>query len=282
MVNNIVVISDTHCGCRLGLCPPKVTLDENGVYEHSPLQEKVWGMWKYFHDEWIPEVTQDEDYILVHNGDAIDGEHHKSVTQISHNIDDQINIARECLEPVIAKPHCKGYYHVRGTEAHVGQSAQNEESLARQLGAIPAIVNDRKTYARWDMWMDFGQNNRSLIHFTHHVGTSNSAAYESTAVYKELVEAYNEAGRFGDEPPDAVIRSHRHRQFEIKIATTKGHAYSIVTPGWQLKTPFVYRLGLGRSSTPQIGGYLLRVGQEDTLYTRFKVWKIERTKTIRV
>ena len=57
---------------------------------------------------------------------------------------------------------------------------------------------------------------------------------------------------------------------------------SIVTPAWQLKTPFVYKLGMGRSSQPQVGGYLIRVGDEDGLYTRFKVWDIERPKTEKV
>jgi len=36
---------------------------------------------------------------------------------------------------------------------------------------------------------------------------------------------------------------------------------------------------MGRSSQPQVGGYLIRVGDEDGLYTRFKVWDIERPKT---
>jgi len=45
-----------------------------------------------------------------------------------------------------------------------------------------------------------------------------------------------------------------------------------------LKTPFVYRLATGRSGTPQIGGYLIKHGDEDDIYTRFKVWKIKRSK----
>lgn len=279
MINNLIIFSDIHCGCRLGLCPPVVHLDDGGTYRYSAVQKKVWTMWNEFWNVWVPEVTKGEDYIIVNNGDVIDGVHHNSTTQISHNIEDQKRIAIQILEPIIKNPKCKGYYHIRGTEAHVGQSGQYEESVAKSLNAIPQIINGQKTYARWELWLKFG---KSLIHFTHHVGTSNSAAYESTAVYKELVEAYNEAGRFGDKPPSAVIRSHRHRQFEVKIATQNGYAFSIVTPGWQLRTPFTYRLGLGRSSTPQIGGYLLRHGDEDTLFTRFKVWKIQRSKTVRI
>jgi hypothetical protein len=281
MINNIVVISDTHFGCKLGLCPPEVILDEGGTYHHSSLQAKVWAMWNEFWEDWIPEVTKGEPYILVHNGDVIDGVHHNSVTQISHNIEDQTKIALQVLRPVIASSECYGYYHIRGTEAHIGSSGQYEEAIARQLHARPQIVGGKRNYARWELWLQFGRG-KTLVHFTHHVGQTNSAAYESTAVYKELVEAYNEAGRWADKAPQAVVRSHRHRQFEIKIATEKGYSFSVVTPGWQLKTPFVYKIGLGRSTTPQIGGYLLRSGDEDVLYTRFKVWKIGRPPTVKI
>ena len=272
-VKNLIVVSDTHCGCQLGLMPPQITLDEGGVFMQSPLQKKMWDMWEHFWYEWVPLVTKKEPYYIVHNGDAVDGVHHNSVTQITHNMKDQGKIFREVMSQPLNNKNCAGYYHIRGTEAHVGKSAQTEEALAASLNAIP---NDIGNHARWEMWLKLREY---LIHFTHHVGTTSSASYESTAVYKELVEAYTEAGRWLNEPPDCVIRSHRHRQFEIKIATKKGYGLSLVTPAWQLKTPFVYKLGLGRSSQPQMGGYLIRTGDEDGLYTRFKVWDIERPKT---
>jgi len=274
MINNAIVISDTHCGCKFGLCPPEFVLDEAVTVRQSKFQAIVWEKWNEFWDEWVPLVTRGEPYIVIHNGDAVDGVHHNAVTQITHNITDQIKIAVAAIKPRIER--CAGYYHIRGTEAHVGQSGQWEEALAQQLGAIP---DEWGNHARWEMWMRLGTQ---LVHFSHHVGTSSSAAYESTAVYKELVEAYNEAGRWGDEPPDAVIRSHRHRAFEVKIPTEKGYGFSIVTPAWQLKTPFTHRIALGRAGTPQIGGYLLRVGDEDSLYTRSKVWRIPRPSEVSV
>lgn len=273
VVKNIIVISDTHCGCQLALMPPTFQLDDGPIVSQSVVQKKIWKMWRHFWDVWVPQVTKGEPYYIVHNGDAVDGSHHGAVTQITHNIKDQVKMAMQILKPEIDNPKCAGYFHIRGTEAHVGKSAQAEEGLASALGAMP---DEKGNCARWEMWMSIQGH---LIHFTHHIGTTQSASYESTAVYKELVEAYTEAGRFLQEPPDMVVRSHRHRQFEIKIATKKGYGMSIVTPAWQLKTPFVYKLGMGRSSQPQMGGYAIRVGDEDGLYTRFKVWDIERPKT---
>jgi hypothetical protein len=272
MVKNLVFISDTHGGSRLALCPDEFTLDEGGIYKSSKLQRELMSKWDEFHTKWIPLVTKGEPYYLIHNGDAIEGNHHGDVTSITANLKDQRKIAYEVMKEAVAMPNCAKYYHVRGTEAHVGKSGSDEEELASQLGAIP---DDNGNYARWELWLRF---QGGLVHASHHVGTTGSAAYESTAVYKELVEAYNEAGRWGEEPPDVVVRSHRHRAFETKVPSKKGHAFAIVTPGWQLKTPFTHRIAIGRAGEPMIGGYLLRSGDEDSLYSRSKIWKMPRPR----
>lgn len=276
-MRNIIVVSDIHAGSKFGLMPPEIILDEGTVVKQSFLQEKLWSMWREFNDVFVPEWTRGEEYIIVNNGDTIDGDHHDTDTIITRNLNDQVKIAQMILEPEVLKPKCKGYYQIRGTEAHVGKSGRAEEQLAKLLNAVPFIQDKHESYSRWDLWLELGKG--SLIHFSHHVSGTQSASYESTGVYKELVEAFNEAGRWGDRPPDVVVRSHRHRQMEIRIPTKRGYGIVFTTPAWQLKTPFTYKLGLGRASTPQIGGYLIREGDEDMIYTRFKVWKIERSKT---
>jgi len=274
MISNIIVISDTHCGCGFGLCPPRVKLDNGSTIIYSPLQKKMWQWWKEFWGKWVPMVTKNEPYIVVFNGDAIDGVHHNAKTQITQNFADQIQIAYEVLAPV--RDRAEKYYHLRGTESHVGQSGEFEEELARRLNSIP---DDQGNYARWELWMKM---KKALIHFTHHIGGTGSSSYESTAVYKEMVEAFNEAGRWNEKPPDVIVRSHRHRQFETRVATKNGYGISLVTPAFQLKTPLVYRLPQGKASTPQCGGYLIRAGDEDSIFTRFKVWKIERPAEVRI
>lgn len=273
-INNIVVISDTHCGCQFGLCPSEITKDGGGTYHSSPLQKKVWKAWDEWWNKYVPIYTKEEPYILVFNGDMIDGVHHNAVTQIDHNLATQSNIAEKIMRPILENKKCVEYYHIRGTEAHVGQSAQEEERLARLLNAVP---DENGNHSRWELWMRL---DKALIHFCHTIGATGSSSYESTAVYKEMVEAFNEAGRWHDEPPDVCCRSHRHRQFEVTIATDKGMGKSIVTPGWQLKTGFTYRLASARASTPQVGGYLIRTGDVDEVYTRFHVWKLGRSKEV--
>lgn len=270
MIKNIVCISDTHFGCKFGLCPPKVKLDEGGYYIHSDLQKKVWQMWKQWWNKYVPLYTKGEPFVLVHVGDSIDGVHHNASTQITHNIKDQLAIARQVMEPIVEKS--EKYFHIRGTGSHVGTSGEADEGLAKGLGAVPDDVGN---YARWELWVEM---NGRLIHFSHHVGGTSSSSYESTAVYKELVEAFVQAGRFGDRPPDVIIRGHRHRHFKTQV----GNRWSEIVPGWQLKTPYVYRLTSGRASPPQFGGIVIRSGKDDPIYSRSKIWHVKRPKEVKI
>lgn len=267
---NLIVVSDTHSGCQMALCNPEgARLDGGGTYRPSKLQMKLWSIWCEAWDVWVPRVTKGQPYCVIHNGDCIDGHHHNSTTQWSHNIADQLDHAYDIMRPVVEA--CEGrYYHIRGTDAHVGQSGEDEEKLAKRLGAIP---DSDGHHARFELWKRI--KGSGLVHFAHHIGTTGSSAYEATAVHKELVEAYTEAGRWGDEPPTVIVRSHRHRQFETRFQSARGYASSIVTAAWQLKTPFCYRIAGARQSQPQIGLTLIRKGDEE-LHARHFVVHIDR------
>jgi len=274
VIKNIVVISDLHCGSQFGLMHRKIKIDGGQTVYPSLLQKKLSKFWRIWWGEYVPMLTKGEPYIVVNVGDTIDGRHHNATDQISQNLTDQVNIALEVLQPVLSK--AKGYYHLRGTEAHGGRSGETEESLAKQLNAIP---DEFGNFSRWALWMEMGEE---LIHFTHHIGVTQSQAYEGTALNKELSEAWAEAGRHGDKPPTVIVRAHRHRQYQISLSGEYGMCLAIITPCWQLKTPYSYRLALGRVGQPQIGGYVLRTGDEDRIYARYKVWRIEREKTVKI
>lgn len=280
-IKNIVVTSDQHIGCQLGLCPPEVTLDGQGIYQHSKLQKIVWKKWLYFWNEFVPHVTKGEDFIWVNNGDAIDGIHHNAVSQITHNITDQVKIAEQVFSTIVNNPKCKGVYFLRGTSAHVGESGQNEEMLAKNIGAVPEFPDNEfnPIYARNELFLRFGDN-KTLVHFTHHIGATGSMAYESTAPHKEMIEMYTEAGRWGVEPPAVLLRSHRHRFYLNTIASKNMNSLVVITPGWQMKTSFVYKGLGGRTSQPQIGGVVLREGDEVPVYVRHKIWDLDRPREV--
>lgn len=275
-VRNLVVFSDTHAGCRMALCRPEpIPLDGGGTYTASAFQMKLWAFYREFFDEWVPLVTNGEPYDLVHNGDAIEGVHHHATTQISHNLEDQQRIAEGVLRPEVERCKAGGgtYYHIRGTEAHVGQTGEYEERLARSIGAKP---NQEGQYARWDMWKRVGDHRGPLVNLLHHIGTTGSAAHEASAVNAELTATFVEAARWGREPPDYIVRSHRHRFIAVDMETGRGHGAAIVTPAFQGKTPFAFKIPGARVSEPQFGGVLIRQGERSNYYDR-KIWSIERS-----
>lgn len=271
-INNIVVVSDTHCGCGLALMPPTVTRDEGNVVHQSELQEKMWAMWEEFWGEWVPKVTHGEPFVVVHNGDAIEGAHHGATNQVTANLHYHRKIAYQVLKPVVDA--CEGrYFHIRGTEAHVGKAAECEEALAEMLDAIP---DKEGHYARYDLWLKMGED-ADLIHFLHHIGTTGSSAYEATAVHKELTESFQESARWGRQPPSMIVRSHRHKHIQTGIPWFRGEAKAVVTPAWQGKTPFAWKIPGARLSEPQFGGIVIRKSH-GRLFMEPRVWSIDRSK----
>ena len=119
-VNTLVVISDTHVGGRTAITPPSFQLDGGGTVKPSKLQQGLQSWWKEFWSEFVPKATKGEPYSVVHNGDAVDGVPHGSVSHMSALLDDQCNAAVALLAPVIRK--AEAFYMVRGTEAHVSNS----------------------------------------------------------------------------------------------------------------------------------------------------------------
>lgn len=244
----------------------------------SDFQRKMFAWWEEFWKEWVPLVTRKQPFDFCVNGDVLDGSHHRSTTQISQNIDDQVRVAESLLAPIVDRVLSKGgtYYHIRGTEAHVGQSGEFEERVARSLGAKP---NSEGQYARNDLWKRVGDGkNSALVHLLHHVGTTSSSAHESSAVNAELAAEYAEAARWGREPPDYVVRSHRHRFISVRVPTARGYGESIVTPAWQGKTPWVFKIPGARISEPQVGGILIRSGDEEH-FSRSFVKSFDRSAT---
>lgn len=269
---NLVVISDLHCGCRLALCPDEVRLADGGTYHASHFQRLLFQHWQEFFNEFVPEACDGEPWTLAINGELVDGVHHHATTPISHNLQDQRLIAEALLRPVAEQ--CEGrVYVLSGTPAHSGEQGVDDEVVATSIGARP---DKDGRHARYELWIEVGE---ALVHLTHHVGTCGSSHYESSAPFKELVEAFIEAGRWKNRPPDFVVRSHRHRYIQVRIASASGIASAIVTPAWQGRTPFAYRIAGGRSAPPQFGGIVIRQhSRTGEVYTRERVWTLARPK----
>jgi hypothetical protein len=223
-------------------------------------------LWEDFW-EWTYKHLDGRPFILVHNGDIIDGVHHRSTALSSLNLTIQNRMAISALEQHVGK--AEKYFQIRGTEAHGGQSAQEEEAIAAALGAEP---DDNGSFSRWELYMKFGGE---LIHFSHHIGTTSSTAYESSAPMREIVAAFVESGQFKMRPPTIIIRSHRHRYIKVEPP----NCCLAITPAWQAKTSFVYKID--RMRGPMFGGLILESG-EDGVTVIPKVYTLKQTSAVTV
>lgn len=273
-VNQAILIGDTHSNSQLGLCRPRrIRLHKGGYYEPNKLQRKIYRAWEYFWNEWVPEVTREEPFALIHAGDQVEGRHHDALDLVSGNCADQKRLYLDVMRPIVKRAAC--FYAVKGTRAHAGAEGETEELLAEELGAVP---DEYGQCARDQLWVKIG---KGLAHILHHIGTTGSSGYESTAVMRELVDAFKEAGQWKQQAPDIVIRAHRHRYLELRIPSALGYAISLTLPGWEAKTYYAYRIAGIRQAPAQIGGVLVRQGDKD-FYTLAKVWPIGRPRIERL
>lgn len=266
----LVVVSDIHAGCQMGLCPPRgVRLDGNGRYLPNVVQRQVYAWWREFWDEFVPDAVHHGAYDVLVNGDLIDNEHHGVKSLISNNIEVQRRIAVELLEPVAETCRKTGgrVYVVRGTEAHDGGSGQDVEAVARAIGAVP---DGEGRYARWELWKQIaGPNTKCLVHALHHIGTAGSAHYETSAPHRELTSEFIEACQSGEEPPMFCVRSHRHAFTSTPLPCNWGTARSIVTPGWQAKTSLAHKVAGARVRSPEFGGVVMVNGDSEAYFRPF-------------
>jgi hypothetical protein len=252
VVPDIVCLSDLHCGDRFGLYPLDVPLllDEGSAHQPGHSQRLLWEHFVAFR-EWVWKMTEGRPYILVTNGDCIDGVHHDSVTQFTNNKTDQKTVAKAVLQSL--RDRAMSYYAVRGTEVHAGKSGQDEEGLAELLGATRAKNGH---YARWNLWLKVGG---VLCNFKHHIGTTGSAAFAATALSKEVVLTLAEAARLNKPIPRVIVRSHRHVGDIYIKPSPNGDIVCVVTPGWQIVSPFAWRIPGSRQNLGEFGGIIIRI-----------------------
>lgn len=247
----MVVTSDHHVGSTSGLCSPAgIKIAGGGYYYPNKFQEAVHQFWEDFWTEFVPSVTADADLKAnVLNGDLIEGLHHNRYGVVTSTWEEQSQAALDLLGPRMGKG--QAVFVVRGTEAHANTGAEAEERIAKGLGAER---NGGDEHSAWQWWIEMGG---LVFQLAHHIGVTSSAAYESSAPMREMVAGLVEAAQWKQPLPHVFVRSHRHRFIEIPLPAADGRIRLVITPGWQLRTPFVERID--RLRMPHIGGVVFIV-----------------------
>lgn len=253
----VISISDLHIGSTTGICLESVDTVDKGEYRGNKYQRTLLKYWRNFWKVVVPEYTSGASKIVLEiNGDIIDGVHHNTVNILSNSWAVQEQAAIELLQDArdLCPVKIDEIYIVKGTEVHTGPAGESEERIAKAIGAVPNEIGE---YASYQWWLKVDD---VPFQFAHHIGVTSSAAYESSAPMRELVAALVEAAQWGQILPRVVERSHRHRFIPVAIPSRYGRIHAIITPGWQLRTPFVERID--RMRMPHIGGIVYRVEGE--------------------
>lgn len=190
----VMVISDLHCGHRVGLTPPDYQysskVKDRNMSKSGKLQKEMW--------KWYKKQLEHLGHIdvLIVNGDAIDGKGKRSggTELITSDLHIQSDMATECINQVDAKKIFMTY----GTPYHTGESEDIEDIIAKNVGA--SIKGQH-----------FISVNNTIFDVKHKTGSSNSPHARATAVSRDALwnEIWSNSDN-GQPKADIVIRSHVH------------------------------------------------------------------------
>lgn len=242
-MKRILVVSDLHSGSRYGVMPEEVVVQDDLTGDELDFVPKG-GQLKLL-DKWnrmIDDVGH-VDYCVV-NGDVCDGLQYRENgrTLWSSDSDVQAEAAKTLLESV----KCDRMLFTEGSGYHTGNNLPLDKVVAKSLKA--------RFYG-----MDFILNlkdEKARIHFAHHVGVSKVFHYRTTPLARDALLMYLNKDREKYGRLDGIVRSHAHYVCGIFYSTQK----AIITPAWQLRTPFGVRKG---HWTPPDIGYTLITANDD-------------------
>lgn len=249
----IAVVSDLHSGSSVALCPPKINLDDGGEYLPSKAQRWLWQCWGDYWKKVDDARKSAGKFYVVLNGDLVDGQVKHSTQILSGNPNAQAAVLNAALAvPLALQPDA--IIVVRGTEAHVGQSASAEERIADGLFRDKRpIVRDPDTgSASW--WHFRGEIEGSLIDITHHGRTGMREHTRMSAASLHAHDIFLSHAKRGERHPDLALRAHYHRFNDSHDAAPT----RVATSGaWQLKTGFVHRIAA--DTMADVGGFIVKM-----------------------
>lgn len=194
-MKRVVVVSDLHCGHFVGLTPPAWQLRMNG---HSGKRDKLYGIQREIW-QWYEEIIESLQpiYLLVCNGDAIDGKGTRSggTEQLTTDLEEQSKMAEVALKQAKAKNVLLTY----GTGYHASPEGEDWENiLAKNLDALKIGSHE---------WVDI---EGIVMDFKHHIGTSQIPHGRHTAVARDRLHNLLWAEKELQPAAQIICRSHVH------------------------------------------------------------------------
>jgi hypothetical protein len=261
----LAIVSDIHAGSTLAVCPPQIILDDGGVYAASKAQQWLWECWNDF---WKRADTQRRELgaklIVVFNGDAVEGDHHRSTQIMSGNPNAQAQAWNEVIKvPLSLKP--AHIIVMRGTAAHVGESASAEERIADGLRRDKRPVSGDPATGAASLWHWYADIHGVRLDVTHHGRIGQREHTRASQVVLYAHDVHLSYTKRGEPPPHLAFRGHNHKFADSYDACLPR---VVATGAWQLGTSYVHKVA--PDSIADIGGALVTI-RADSTFTVDKV-----------
>lgn len=255
-----VVMSDMHSGSNYALFLKRQWHGKKTSHTPRPRQEKIRQHFENF-TKHIRECRKDKKLVVIHNGDAIDGDHHHSNDVCSHDPKEQADIHIEIMYDFQKRVNWQRgdeMYYTRGTDVHVGSW---EDYIAEQMNA----VRQDGLYA-WD-FLELETNGR-LSWFVHHGPRRGKGPNRGGTTRAWLRNIYYEALEDKRRFPDIVYTGHVHDpDYSTYSARIGGFSFTnmhgIIVPSWQNKTIYAYEKA--PVSVNRIGGVVQEIKADGTI-----------------
>jgi hypothetical protein len=269
----LILFGDTHVGSTSAVCPPGGLIHHDGqLVKPTKYQRTLIRYWDHAWNKWIPEVTKGVEIgNAVHMGDIIDGVHHNTTYLMSNSWERQEEAGINLLRPIK-----KNYdlWLVRGTESHSDHCGASEERIGK---ALDTKKNEVGEYTNWQWWFVV---NEQVIQCAHHIGTTSSAAYETSAPMREMVTGLVEAAQWKRPLPKVFVRAHRHRYINVPIPQEDDDIMMVITPAWQVRTPHVEKFD--RMRMPHIGIVVLIVKEDGQCEIKRKLYPLPKPRLMKI
>jgi hypothetical protein len=224
-------VGDTHCGSRVGLCPPQFQ-DRDGRWQTlSIAQTFLWEHWEYCWETIKGLSRKAKEKYLVINSDIFESTHHAQEQLITNDKSEQLDIGIESFGIVSNKYKPHYTFGTRGTFVHdAGEEEfyryyQNELNV--QMNGQSHIFDDIRFDVE-DVGFDIAHVGSAGFKFnTREIAASRFAA-DLTGEYSRLIAEFP-----GESFPDIAVRSHVH----YKADSADNYPIRVLyCPSWQLMT----------------------------------------------
>lgn len=233
-----VVVSDFHSGSNFALFLKRPWQGKQTAVIHPrSVQVAIRQRFELFASE-VKTARKNKRVELIHNGDAIDGDHHHSGDVCTLNTKEQAGIHIELMSELQRRIGWQAgdkLYYTKGTPVHVND---DEEYIAEQLNA----VQDAEGY-HCHNFLELNTNGvRSW--FVHHGKGRGEGANEGNALRNWLKSIYLDAEKDQRAFPDIIYTGHVHdptyNTYVYRRKMNFSTMHGVILPSWQAKTAFAH------------------------------------------